>query len=223
MESPAPAQLAAAATLAVSVVGAIVASTTLQVGQFNEDPPMMQPSSVAFGIWLPIFCTSLAYAGYVAAAPEPPVPAALMAAAYACCVGWCVLVSERLYAAAAAALATAAVLALGGATATALPEGAAQWFLVELPHGLLSGWLALAATISVVIAAKANGYADSGWEVVAPAVVGAAVAAAFEKPLVLLPLAWALALSRASAPTGVAAALAGAGALAATRRLWVAA
>ena len=220
---PIAAQVSASGTLAVAVVGTIVTSTTLQVGQFNDDPPIMQPLSGAFGIWLPIFLTSLVYAGYVASSQSPPVPAVLMAAAYTSSIAWCVLVSERLYAAAAAALVTAAVLALAGAATTPSPEGAAQWFLVELPHGLLSGWLALAATISVVIAAKASGYADSGWEVVAPAAAAAVLAAAFEKPLVLLPLVWALGFSRASAPTGVAAALAGGGALAATRRLWVAA
>jgi len=213
-----PVQLTAAGTLAVSVVGTIVTSTTLQVGQFNDDPPKLQPAGGAFGIWLPIFVTSLAYAGHVATSRVPPVPALLMAAAYAFSTGWCVLVSERLYGAAAGALGTSAVLGLASAATTATPEGATQWLLVELPHGLLAGWLTLAATISTVIAAKAHGYVDSGWEIVAPAVVGAAVASTFEKPLVLLPLVWALAFSRPSAPSGVATSLAIAGVLAASRR-----
>lgn len=215
-----PAQLAAAGTLAASVLGTIVSSTALQVGQFNDDPPKMQPAGGAFGIWLPIFLTSFAYAVFVAYSSTPPVPVVLMSTAYAVSIAWCILISERMYAAAAAALATAAVLALCGAATTSSPEAAAQWLLVELPHGLLAGWLTLAAAISVVIAAKANGYADSGWEVVAPAAAAAAVAGAFQKPLLVLPLAWALAFSRASAPTGVAAALAAAGALVASRGAW---
>jgi hypothetical protein len=68
----------------------------------DQPPNVIQPSSAAFAVWLPIFAASLGYAGYQAlpSIREQALPRAVgwpLAAAFACAGVWAPLLRKQQY------------------------------------------------------------------------------------------------------------------------------
>lgn len=183
--------------LIASVIGSGVTSTRALRENRLEIKPSYQPRDAAFSIWSAIFTTSVAHGVLMildGSTRDDVNPSTIMAgAAYGMCAAWALFFERSYYAPAAASLLAASGLATAAVCRTPRPVSLEDWFLVELPLALLSGWLLIAASLSVSIALLDRGYTslDADWVVLIPVSLTCIVAAIYSKPLLLIPTLWA--------------------------------
>lgn len=170
------------ATLAGAVGQVVLPSVLLPRFRREEEPPnVMQPAPYAFGIWFPIFATSLAEAA-VQARPsqrEDPVLRAVgtpFALAMLSTAVWAPLVATRRYWAAQAALGGIALFGEQARRRLAAAEGrgdltAARKGLLVPPVSMLAGWGAAATVVNLAAMLVAAGVVRPGRHAAATGVV----------------------------------------------------
>ena len=176
-----------------ATVLAALAACLLAGGPALELPrPAWQPRSAAFAIWGAIYTLIFQFGLTLLWHPQRWPAVAALAAALACCAAWLVAVGRAAWAASAACLVAALVLA---ATGLALLGP----FDLRTPHGwalsagpsLLCGWLGVAAALGISLPRLAAGVdAFPAWTVLVSGGAAAAVAAARGAPLAGLVLLW---------------------------------
>ena len=192
--------------LIASVLGSGVTSTrALRQNRF-EVKPSYQPRDRAFSIWGAIFATSVAHGVLMildGAQREDVNPSTVMAAgAYALCTLWALSVERNDSALAALCLVAASGVATAAACRTPRPVSLTDWVFVDVPLSLLSGWLLIAASLSVSIALLDRGVSslDATWVILIPISLACIVGTIFSKPFLLLPTLWATLFLEMSIP-----------------------
>lgn len=191
-----PPLVAAGVALSSAAAGAAVVSSLSLRGNEYALRPAYQPESAAFGIWGLLFAGSIAQ-GIAAALGRGSSARTclLLGASYALSAAWAPLFAHERYDASAVLVAGAAALATAAACTTPTPTTLTDWLLVELPSGLLAGWLLVAATLgaSIAVLARAGPRYDTPWAALAPVAIAGALAILRRKPLLVAPLGWAFA------------------------------
>lgn len=142
----------------------------------HEPPEVIQPSPATFAVWLPVFASSLAYAGQQARPTlrDAPLPRSVgwpLAAAYACTGVWAPLLRARRYWAAQVALlglAAGADTARRRLVAVEASSGLdrAQCLAVVPTTGMLAAWGAAAAGVNLASMLQAYGLVRPGRQAV---------------------------------------------------------